>query len=132
MSKSSTKEFIVFLGEMFEETERTTVNIEEQMKPQEMIDVIKAFEDGKKIEVSLQECEDWIPAIIPSWNFGICNYRIAPTQTKALYKYLLRRNGSSHYSETELFYSDIIDVAKDYEKCDCTIIGRIDHSKVLV
>jgi len=45
---------------------------------EEMIEVMQAFIDGKKIEWSDKDEPDrWYSSSVPSWNFGFTNFRVA-------------------------------------------------------
>lgn len=49
------------------------------MKIQEMIDVLKAYQEGKKIEFTKNNSENkWEDVYIPSWNFHLYDYRVRP------------------------------------------------------
>lgn len=49
------------------------------MKIQEMIDVLKAYQEGKKIEFTKNNSENkWEDVYIPSWNFHLYDYRVKP------------------------------------------------------
>ena len=49
------------------------------MNIKEMIEVMQAFEDGKKIEYSVVGNNNWQPtASEPAWAWDRCDYRIAP------------------------------------------------------
>jgi hypothetical protein len=52
------------------------------MNTKEMIEVMQAFEDGKKIEVRERGKNEWMPADQPSWNWRHMEYRIAPDLKK--------------------------------------------------
>ena len=49
------------------------------MTPSKIIEVVSAFEAGKKIEKREKGCphRDWVKSI-PSWNFEQFEYRVAP------------------------------------------------------
>lgn len=47
------------------------------MTPQEMIDVITAFRDGKPVETN-DGGSDWWPVLSPQFNFHRYNYRVKP------------------------------------------------------
>lgn len=51
------------------------------MTPQEMIDVIQAYADGKEIErrsTGNARPKDWTPITTPAWNFASNDYRVKP------------------------------------------------------
>ena len=49
------------------------------MKHDEMIAVIQAHKDGKKIQVgSILSNTQWQDVEIPSWDFRTCRYRVKP------------------------------------------------------
>jgi hypothetical protein len=72
------------------------------MNTKEMIEVMKAFEDGKKIEVR----DKWFPsswdsATTPTWNWYEREYRIAPEPKKAEGRWervQVVRNASTDYA----------------------------------
>lgn len=50
------------------------------MTPQEIIDVVTAFRDGKKVEMKpilIGAEQPWRVDLEPHWNFWACNYRVA-------------------------------------------------------
>ena len=48
------------------------------MTHDEMIEVIQAHKDGKRIQCAMKNTETWVYATdVPSWNFAQLNYRIA-------------------------------------------------------
>ena len=54
------------------------------MTIKQMIEVMQAYEDGKKIEVKAKRVDDnwsWTP--YPSWNWAACDYRIKPEPLEA-------------------------------------------------
>ena len=60
------------------------------MTPQEMIDVIAAYRDGKQIErrpVGNVRSDAWIPVQTPEWNFVINDYRVKPVAAMWQYYY---------------------------------------------
>ena len=49
------------------------------MTPQEIIDVVTAFANGKEIECRRQnKSEMWFPVLDPEWNFEVYEYRVKP------------------------------------------------------
>lgn len=48
------------------------------MKTQEIIDIVKAFENGAIIQWAQKGSEIWRVASEPSWNFDSFNYRVKP------------------------------------------------------
>lgn len=53
------------------------------MNTKQMIEVMQAFVDGKKIEYSIVGRNDWIRAnCVPVWAWDRCEYRIAPEPKK--------------------------------------------------
>lgn len=106
------------------------------MSPQEMIDVIQAHKDGKKIEflrktenLSSEGC--WIIAKIPSWNFTMYNYRIVPEAPKTMHQYLLS-SPSEQYIPTPRFYSSIENATRDYKDSLWTVIKRLDYTEITI
>lgn len=102
------------------------------MTPQEMIDVIQAYKDGKQIESKSKDYNLWAPADFPSWDFAVREYRIKPKQTKELYTYLLRSNTNYRYYESPNFYESLDDITKDYKGLRVTIIKRLDYTKIII
>lgn len=49
--------------------------------PDEIIEIVQAFKAGKRIEVE-GDSGKWRHVDDPSWNFGVCFYRIAPEPPK--------------------------------------------------
>lgn len=50
------------------------------MTPIEMIDVLKAYEEGKEIEI--YDGRAWIKCNPPLWNFALFNYRVKQKKKK--------------------------------------------------
>ena len=49
------------------------------METKQMIEVMQAFEDGKKIESSFIGEDDWrLLEYVPEWAWDLCVYRVAP------------------------------------------------------
>jgi hypothetical protein len=48
------------------------------MTHDEMIAVIQAHKDGKKIQVKGKGVTEWTPSDLPVWNFYMCDYRVKP------------------------------------------------------
>ena len=55
------------------------MNIEETKKA---IEVMQAYVDGKKIEVSEKSQEEYFPAVLPSWDWWHLTYRIKQPRWK--------------------------------------------------
>ena len=47
----------------------------------EMIEVMKAYDEGKKIEYKYLDTEKWFVTGNPSWSWSVFDYRIKPEQT---------------------------------------------------
>lgn len=45
---------------------------------QEMIAVMQAYVDGKKVQFSHINCNIWADSPTPSWDWRACDYRIKP------------------------------------------------------
>jgi len=48
------------------------------MTHEQMIEVIQAHKEGKKIEFKTEGLNGWQPASTPTWNFSNYNYRVKP------------------------------------------------------
>lgn len=53
------------------------------MNTKDMIEVMQAFEDGKKIEFCERGSRTWKPDENPEWDWSCIEYRIAPEPKKA-------------------------------------------------
>lgn len=51
----------------------------------EMIEVMQAFSEGKKIEMGDGSVDHWIPVEHPMWNWGSMDYRISSKQSTKPY-----------------------------------------------
>jgi len=102
------------------------------MTPQEIIDVITAYNDGKQIEYRGILENTWYPADKPKWNFISFTFRIAPKQTKVLYQFLVKEGSYFHASST--FFSTLEEAKNYYNKQYQTIvpIQRLDYTKCTI
>lgn len=78
------------------------------MTPQEMIDVIQAHADGKKLQWTNKRGNTWLDCDepTPQFAFNICDYRIKPPALRPHYPVpVLMLNGTYSISR-ELFTSD--------------------------
>ena len=70
----------------------------------EMIEVMKAFERGEKIEVKNNHSDKWYTTSGPSWDWEYCDYRIKPKQPVLRWKWVFNR--FNNWVETNEFYTD--------------------------
>lgn len=75
------------------------------MTPQEMIDVITAFRDGKPVETN-DGGSDWWPVLSPQFNFHRYNYRVKPPALRPHWPALVRSIIMQHTVTSALFASD--------------------------
>lgn len=52
----------------------------------EMVEVMEAFEDGKKIQLRNRFINIWVDTEYPIWDWSTCEYRIKPEPTYRPYK----------------------------------------------
>ena len=101
------------------------------MTPQEIINVVKAFEDGKEIEFQNKYSEfNWQTVTKPTWNFNSFNYRVKLIE-KELYQYLIYNSKLNKYQTTIGFYQNIYDLHSELTS-DWKIIQRLNHTKVTI
>jgi len=101
------------------------------MTPQEMINVVQAFEEGKEIEYREKNSKiPWKVALTPCWNFHNYNYRVKQKE-KELYQYLIYNSKLNNYQVTFLFYQNSFDLQSALTS-DWKIIQRLNHTKVTI
>ena len=103
------------------------------MSPQEMIDVIQAYKDGKQIEFKSREpnSKNWETTNCPSWSFTTTMYRIKQKEEKELYQYLIHNPQINTYKTTIKFYENSFDLQLELT-FDWKIIQRLNHTKVII
>ncbi len=100
------------------------------MTPTEMIEVIKAYEEGKDIEI--WNGHEWIKCVSPLWNFALYNYRVKQKE-KVVYQFLLRDENTYKIMNTASFYPDIEAAQQDYASMkDYKIIKKLDYTKTII
>ena len=70
-----------------------------------MIKVMQAFADGKRIESASRGCNDWCPVSRPIWDWDSYDYRIKPASTYRPWNYyeipmghkLIAKNGKHEF-----------------------------------
>jgi hypothetical protein len=75
------------------------------MTPTEMIEVIKAYEEGNEIEMADKNKNDWKLIKVPLWNFAQLDYRVKPKE-KFVYQYMYKNQSTNKYYITNEFYTD--------------------------
>lgn len=81
------------------------------MTPQEMIDVITAFRDGKPVETN-DGGSDWWPVLSPQFNFHRYIYRVKPPALRPHWPALLTIGVDSHII-TDRLYPSLEDAKTD-------------------
>ncbi len=100
------------------------------MTPIEMIEVIKAYENGETIEI--YDGRTWIKCNPPLWNFSTFNYRVKQKET-TVYQFLLRNKHDNTISNTPRFYPDLETAQKDYATLlNFVVIKRLDYTKTII
>lgn len=101
------------------------------MTPQEIINVIKAFEDGKEIEFQpINKSYSWVKINEPVWDFNTFNYRVIQKE-KELYQYLIYNSRLNNYQTTFRFYQNIYDLQSALTS-EWKIIQRLNHTKITI
>ena len=101
------------------------------MTPQEIINVVKAFEEGKEIEYQpINKSYSWVKINEPTWNFNSFNYRVKLIE-KELYQYLIYNSKLNKYQTTFGFYQNIYDLHSELTS-DWKIIQRLNNTKVTI
>lgn len=101
------------------------------MTPQEIINVIAAYEEGKEIEYREKNSNKiWIKAIKPLWNFAKLDYQIKQKE-KDLYQYLIHIPQTNTYQTTFKFYENSFDAQSELTS-NWKIIQRLNHTKVII
>ncbi len=107
------------------------------MSPQEMIDVIQAYKDGKQIIFSFKTNDslfknDWINIKTPIWNFEQYNYKVISKTPKTMYQYLLYSTKDNRYICTSTLYSSMEDAIEDYKSSYWTVVKRLDYTEITI
>lgn len=78
------------------------------MNHQEMIAVIQAHADGKKIQSKSKLRTDWVTISCPTWDFNEFDYRIAPVEKKFVphWPAILKYENESYFMSDYLFPSE--------------------------
>lgn len=95
-----------------------------KMTPTEMIEVIKAYEEGNEIEMADKNKNNWKTVITPLWNFAELDYRVKP---KFVYQYMYKNQSTNKYYTTNGFYTNAIAASADYSSFK--IVQRLDYTK---
>lgn len=75
------------------------------MTPQEMIDVIQAYRDGKLVETN-DGGSDWWPVLSPQFNFNRFTYRIKPPVLRPHWPAVVRTPCMEYIVTAEVFPED--------------------------
>ena len=100
------------------------------MTPTEMIEVIKAYEEGNEIEIKDRNKNDWELIKVPLWNFAEFDYRVKPKET-VIYQYLIYNSRLNNYQATFRFYQNSFDLQSALTS-DWKIIQRLNHTKITI
>ena len=101
------------------------------MTPNEIINVIQAFKEGKEIEYEYKNInQSWITTKDPTWNFKTFDYRVKQKE-KELYQYLIYKSQTNSYQATFRFYENSFDLQSKLTS-DWKIIQRLNHTKVII
>ena len=102
------------------------------MTPQEIINVVQAFEEGKEIEYLGKHTNNkWRTVETPGWNFDLFDYRVKQKE-KELYQYLIYKSQTNSYQATFRFYENSFDLQSKQIPSDWKIIQRLNHTKVII
>ena len=99
------------------------------MTPTEIINVIKAHEEGKEIEV--WNGQAWCDCVCPLWNFAKFTYRVEQKE-KTLYQFLLKNKIDDRIISSSQFYPDKKKKQKDYLLSNYTVIKKLHHTKIII
>ena len=99
------------------------------MTPTEMIEVIKAYEEGKEIEI--WDGRTWMKCNPPVWNFAVYNYRVKQKE-KVLYQYLYSDGYKTNiYRATTQFFENI-EEAQAHLLAPLRVLYRLDYTKTII
>ena len=100
------------------------------MTPTEMIEVIKAYEEGKEIEI--WDGRAWLKCEPPLWNFAVFNYRVKQKE-KVVYQFLIQHKHDHEILFTSHFYPDLETAEKAYSSTNnYIVIKRLDYTKTII
>ena len=97
------------------------------MTPTEMIEVIKAYEEGNEIEMGDRNKNDWELIKVPLWNFAKFDYRVKPKE-KIVYQYMYQNLMNNNYYATLEFYESEKKAQNSIDSI-CKIVQRLDYTK---
>ena len=98
-----------------------------KMTPTEMIEVIKAYEEGNEIEMRDRNKNDWVLIKVPLWNFAEFDYRVKPKE-KVIYQYMYIDTTTNKYYATSQFYESAFEAQLDKPK-PFQIVQRLHYTK---
>ena len=99
------------------------------MTPTEMIEVIKAYEEGKDIEI--WNGHEWIKCVSPLWNFALYNYRVKQKE-KVVYQYLYSDGLNPPMYRASIGFYETIEKAQSYLTHPLQVIRRLDYTKTII
>lgn len=67
----------------------------------EKIAVMQAAADGKVIQTDFQRAGTWVDNPSPTWDWGVCDYRVKPREPKVIYV-----NEYAHFASAAHLYKD--------------------------
>lgn len=97
------------------------------MTPTEMIEVIKAYEEGKEIEI--WDGRAWLKCEPPLWNFAVFNYRVKQKE-KVVYQFLIQDKKESTVITASRFFPDLETAQMNYTNFN--VIKRLDYTKTII
>ena len=100
------------------------------MTPDEIIEIIQAWKDGKRLQWKSTQLSEWTNYTDKSCpkSFVSIEYRIRPPEKTKYYKYICKSNRISRFYETIHYYKTDDDCKKQIS--EDTIIQRLDNSKI--
>lgn len=80
----------------------------------EKIAVMQAAADGKVIQTDFQRAGTWVDNPSPTWDWGVCDYRVKPREPKVIYvnEYPDGSRGAFTYKSTALRVASSASVRK--------------------
>lgn len=99
------------------------------MTPTEIIKLIKAYEEGKAVE--MQYGSIWIECNPPVWNFEFNNYRVKQKE-KVLYQYLYFDSRQPSMYRASIGFYETIEEAQSKFIPPVQVICKLEHTKTII
>ena len=76
------------------------------MNAQEILDVVKAFDDGKEIEYRAVELTRWIHTDLPIWDFNNFDYRVKQAEPVFEERWIVLKDRNGYTEVSSNYYNE--------------------------